>query len=59
MKQKSERQEDDIKLLTEARGFYRAERDFFKALYGRDLGLDRIAQQPQSLVFESDGESDM
>ncbi|KGM92345.1 uncharacterized protein PADG_11542 [Paracoccidioides brasiliensis Pb18] len=43
MKQKSERQEDDIKLLTEARGFYRAERDFFKALYGRDLGLDRIA----------------
>ncbi|EEH41661.2 hypothetical protein PAAG_03224 [Paracoccidioides lutzii Pb01] len=59
MKHKLERQEDKIRHITEARDFYRAERDFFKALYGRDMGLDRIPRRPQSPVPESEGEQEV
>ncbi|OJD10376.1 hypothetical protein AJ78_08590, partial [Emergomyces pasteurianus Ep9510] len=48
MKQEVERQKDDIKFLTEERDFYRAERNFFRTLYDRDIGLHRIPPRPTS-----------
>ncbi|KAK2803084.1 hypothetical protein FQN50_007165 [Emmonsiellopsis sp. PD_5] len=58
------RQEEQLKYITDERDFYRAERDFFRDLYARDMGMSRLPTRPQSprirqpppQISESEGE---